>query len=71
MFVREDEGDGDSRAGAGNTSAASGAGGADCCVEGTVADRISPSSDSRAREKRTGPDTRDDTPRPCRRHGPF
>ena len=42
---------GDSRAGAGSTLAASGEGGADCCVGGPVADRIGPSSNRRAGEE--------------------
>ena len=45
--MRDDEGDGDSRAGGGNTPAASGAGGADYCVGGPAANRIRPSSNSR------------------------
>ena len=67
--------DGDCRADAGRTSATAAAtSNADSAYHdagNTVTDRIRPSSDCRAREKRTDPDTRDDTTRTCRRNGRY
>ena len=65
----DSERDGNCCANAGGTSATSSAGSACCRAGDTAADRISPSSDSRARKGVIDPDTRDDTPRTCRRHG--